>query len=131
MKTQQHGFIALISVLILSSVLLASTLSLAQFGIASRFFVLNLEQKAQSQKAAETCLEMMRIKVYNEPTYTKTTPTVYNFGTIECIVRSATSSGADSSVQVTGQSGDSITNLWAVINNQNGSTTNVIEKGSL
>ena len=130
MKTSEHGFIALISILIISSVLLVSTLSLAQFGIANRFFLLNLEQKATSQKAAEACLEMMQIKVYNDPTYTSNTRTSYTIGSTACDVVSATTSGSVSSIRVSGKSGDASTNLWAVINNTTGSTTMVVERGS-
>ena len=130
MRKTQDGFMALISILVVSAVLLVSTLSLAQFGIANRFFVLNLEQKTASQKSAETCLQMMRVKVYNDPSYTLNTRTTYNFPSTNCDVVSATSSGSISSVRVSGKSGDAVTNLWALINNTTGSTTRVVELGS-
>jgi Tfp pilus assembly protein PilV len=130
MKKEPQGFIALISILIVSAVLLASTLSLAQFGIANRFFVLNLEQKSTSQKSAEACLEMMRVKVFKDPTYTSHTRTTYTLPNLTCDVVSATTSGNVSSVRVSAKSGDAVTNLWALINNTTGSTTKLIEKGS-
>jgi hypothetical protein len=130
MQTRQDGFIALISILVVSAVLLTSTLSLAQFGIANRFFVLNLEQKTTSAKAAEACLQMMRVKVYNNPNYTSNTRTTYTFPSTSCDVISATSSGSVSSVRVSGKSGDAVTNLWALIDNNTGSTTRVLEYGS-
>ena len=126
----QHGFIALISILILSSALLASTLALAQFGIASRFFILNLEQKASSQKLAEACLEMMRIKVYNQPSYSNLTAQTFSLAGSTCTVVSATSSGSVSSVRVSAQEGTASTNLWALIDNQTGSTTKLYERGT-
>lgn len=134
MQSQQHGFIALISVLIISSVLLASTLALAQFGIASRFFVLNLEQKAGSQKLAEACLELMRVKVYNNPSYT--TVGTYDIGGGKCTVESidATSDPNKSKVKVRAAIGptgsEAVTNLEADIVKASGDVSRVEERGS-
>ena len=128
---KQHGFIALISILILSSVLLASTLALAQFGIASRFFVLNLEQKASSQKLAEACLELMRVKVYNNPLYNTTGE--YDIAGGKCNVETITANGSAvfSTVKVSAKVGpddaQASTNLEADIEKSTGSTTRVIE----
>ncbi len=63
----QQGFIALISVLIISSVLLVSVVSLAQFGVANRYFLLDLENKTKSQKLAESCVHVARLKVFQDP----------------------------------------------------------------
>ena len=138
MKPSQDGFIALISILILSSVLLATTLSLAQFGIASRFFVLNLEQKAASQKLAEGCLDMMRVKVYNNPSYSTGALTPYELAGGTCKIESVNPiSGASlfSTVQVSAEVGTTgtkaVTNLEADILKSTGSTTRVIELGAL
>ena len=135
MKQKQQGFIALISILILSSVLLASTLALAQFGIASRFFVLNLEQKAGSQKLAEACLELMRIRVYNNPSDTGLD--TYTIADGECTVESVNTNGNGnfSTVQVSAAVGpagsQAVTNLEADIVKATGSTTKVVEIDSL
>lgn len=137
MKQDQHGFIALISILILSSVLLASTLALAQFGIASRFFVLNLEQKAGSQKLAEGCLELMRVKVYNNPSYQTGPLDPYSMANGECRVMSVSANGSAnySTVRVSAEVGNdgtkATTNLEADILKATGSTTRIIEIDSL
>lgn len=134
MQSQQHGFIALISVLIISSVLLASTLALAQFGIASRFFVLNLEQKAGSQKLAEACLELMRVKIYNNPSYTILG--TYDIGGGKCTVETINTngSGSYSTVKVNAAIGpvgaQAVTNLEADIVKANGDVSRVVERGS-
>ena len=135
MKQKQQGFIALISILILSSVLLASTLSLAQFGIASRFFVLNLEQKAGSQKLAEACLELMRIKVYNNPSDTGLD--TYAIADGKCTVESVNTNGNGNftTIQVSAAVGpansQAVTNLEADIVKADGDILRVIEIGSL
>lgn len=133
MQTQQQGFIALISVLIISSVLLASTLALAQFGIASRFFVLNLEQKAGSQKLAEACLELMRVKVYNNPSYT--TLGTYDIGGGMCTVETIDATDSIvSKVKVRAAIGpvgsEAVTNLEADIVKATGDVSRVEQLGS-
>lgn len=134
MRKKEQGFIALISVLIISSVLLASTLALAQFGIASRFFVLNLEQKAGSQKLAEACLELMRVKVYNNPAYN--TLGTYDIGGGQCTVEAIDplSIPNKSKVKVRAAIGpagtEAVTNLEAEIVKDSGDLSKVTELGS-
>ena len=64
-SSKTNGFIALISILIVSSVLLVTTLSLAERGIAHRFFLLKHEQKSMSEQLAEACIHIARIKAYH------------------------------------------------------------------
>lgn len=127
---KEEGFIALISILILSSVLLATTLSLAQFGLANRFFILNLEQKASSQKMAEACLEMLRIKVYSDPAYTTTTKTTYILAGSDCSVVSVIGTGTKT-VKVSATEDGAITNLQADINSSTGDYISVTEVDAL
>lgn len=70
----EDGFIALISILILSFVLLVAVLSLAQFGITSRLFLLDLENKSASEQLAAGCVQVAIIATVNDPLYTLTTP---------------------------------------------------------
>lgn len=116
------GFIALISILIVSAVLLATTLGLAQFGLANRFLIMHLEQKTASEKLAEGCVQMARIKVYNEPSYTVSLRDVSIAGGT-CTINSVTNSGSASTIKVTATEGESISNLCVVVNNTNGSFT--------
>lgn len=120
--TQTGGFIALISILILSAVLLATTLSLAQFGIANRFFILNLEQKTASKKMAEACVQIARIKVYNDPTYTVTTPFSVTIAGSSCNIYSVyvPTGGSNTTIKTTAINGDTISNLCVVVNNTTG-----------
>lgn len=119
-SNSQNGFIALISVIIISVVLLATTISLAQFGIANRYFILHLEQKAVSEKLADACVHIARIMVYNDPDTDFNTPQSYPIGGEECTIVSIDPSGNESIVEVTAQSGDSVTNFRVRIDNTNG-----------
>lgn len=56
----------------LSVILLAAVISLAQYGITSRYALLILEHKATSQSLAEACVEVARIAVVNDPLYVTT-----------------------------------------------------------
>ena len=121
--TQTGGFIALISILILSAVLLATTLSLAQFGIANRFFILNLEQKTASKKMAEACVHVVRIKAYNDPTYTISTPTSISIAGATCTIYAVTVTGSNTTIKTKATNGDASTSLQVVENNTTGDFT--------
>jgi hypothetical protein len=116
----QNGFIALISILIVSAVLLATTLGLAQFGIANRFFILNMEQKASSKKLAEACVHIARIQTYNDPTFVRSTPLSVPLTGSTCTIVSITPSGNNSTIETSGQTGEAITNLSVVVDNTDG-----------
>jgi len=126
MKTSpaQSGFIALISILIISAVLLATTLSLAQFGIANRFFILNLEQKAASEKLAEACVHIARISAYNDPTY-RVIPADNGYIEIAgggCEIYSVSTNSGITIIEATASSSEAITNL-SVETDANGNFT--------
>jgi hypothetical protein len=116
----QKGFIALISIMIMSVVLLATTLSLAQFGLASRFFILDLEHKSASEKLAEACVHTARISVYNDPLYNPTSPVTIPVGDKSCTILSVQPNGNQSLVKVTATSGTATTNMQVLIDNTNG-----------
>ena len=125
-NTNERGYVALISILILSSVLLVTTLSLAQFGIASRFFILDLEFKTVSEKLAEACVHVARIKAYNDPAYEVEVddPVVVSFDGKECTIISVTpGSGSDddeTTIVTTNTSDDAVTNYIVVVDNTTG-----------
>jgi hypothetical protein len=113
----ERGFIALISVIIISVVLLATTIALAQFGIASRYFILHLEQKAVSEKLADACVHIARIMVYNDPKTDFDAAVSYPIGDEECSIVSITPDGDESIVEARGVVGDAVTNYSVVIYN--------------
>jgi hypothetical protein len=113
MKHNSRGFIALISIIIISVMLLATTLSLAQFGIASRYFILDLENKRVSEKLAEACVQVARINVYNDFSYSVLRPgTKTNIGGKECVIASVSSG----TIEAQATSSNSITNLRVKVN---------------
>lgn len=61
---RKEGYVALISILIISALLLTTTLSLTQFGIAQRFFMLQNENKVISYNLATACAELVYIYIY-------------------------------------------------------------------
>jgi hypothetical protein len=116
----ERGYIALISILILSAVLLVTTLSLAQFGIASRYFILDLEYKTVSEKLAEGCVHIARIRAYNDPTYEVNSPTTIAIGDGTCTFESVSPSGDETTIEVSNTSGNAVTNYEVVVDNTNG-----------
>jgi hypothetical protein len=118
----QNGFIALISILILSAVLLVTTLGLAQFGIANRFFILNLEQKASSKKLAEACVHIARIQTYNDPLLVRNTPLEVQIGDAgaKCTIVSITPNSNETTLETSAQTGEAITNLSVLVDNTDG-----------
>jgi len=117
-----NGFIALISILIISAVLLATTLSLAQFGIANRYFILDLELKTVSKKLAEGCVEMARIQTYTDPSYTvlSTSPTLVPLAGKTCTIRLVSRSGNNATIETVGISGSAVTNLRVTLDTRTG-----------
>lgn len=127
-RPRTRGFIALISILILSSVLLVTVLSLAQFGIASRVFLLDLEEKKASELLAEGCVHIARVYVYRDPDITvDTLPTIpphphgtFPIGESACTISAISRSNTINTVEVVAHSGRATTRYSVLIRNANG-----------
>jgi hypothetical protein len=119
---RQHGFIALIAIICMSVVLLTTTLSLAQFGIANRFFILNLEHKIASEKLGDACVHVARVSVYNDPLYTVSSahPITIPIHDSYCTITSITYSGNESMIEVEAVQKDARTQYRVVIDSTNG-----------
>ena len=115
-----RGFVALISVLIISAVLLATTLSLAQFGIANRFFILHLEEKMVSEKFADACVHIARIYAYNDPAYESNTPMSIEVAGGTCVIESIAAEDSESIIEVSATRNDAVTNFQVVVDNTDG-----------
>jgi hypothetical protein len=126
---EQRGFVALISILMLSVVMLATTLSLAQFGLANRSFLLDLENKQRSEKLAEACVHYARISVYNDPTYDADGVT-FPVDTESCTLVSVTPGGGQSIVRAQGMVHNAITNIEVAVDTATGSFLTWEEKVS-
>jgi hypothetical protein len=114
-----RGFIALISILIFSVVLLVTVLSLSYKGLSSRLLLVDFERKTQSEKFAEGCIATGIIAVINDPLYA-VTDKVVDVGSGECtltITPNSPSSGqSELEAHATSLTGNATTNYRVVIN---------------
>jgi len=70
MKTNhQSGYIALVSSIIISILLLAVTFAVSSNNFSSRFNVLNAEFKERSLALAEACVDTALLKLAQNPSY--------------------------------------------------------------
>jgi type II secretory pathway component PulK len=69
-RNNQKGFIALISVVIISFVLLLVATTLSTKGFYARFNILDSESKERSNALADACIETARLKLANDTSYT-------------------------------------------------------------
>ncbi len=115
----QHGFIALISTLIISVMLLVAVISLGQRGVIGRFLLLDFERKAQSEALAESCVNVATIAAVNDPSYTDSNH-VIPVGMLSCTIVSVTPLSGQSRIHAKGTTGGAITNYEAVINTSDG-----------
>lgn len=124
-RPTQQGFIALISVLIICSVLLVTVFSLAQFGVASRYFLLDMENKTRSERLAEGCIHVARIAVYNDPTINESdlSNTTIPIEDNSCVITSIqpdTPSSGKSTITTHAQSGMAETTYTVVVSASTG-----------
>ncbi len=65
----KSGYIALVSVIILSSILLLVTLEMANISYIARFNTLRTEEKEQSASLARSCLQIALVRLAENPDY--------------------------------------------------------------
>jgi hypothetical protein len=116
----QSGFIALISVTLVSVILLGMTLSLSQFGIVSRVNLLSYEEKHTSKALAESCVHYAQIFIANDSEYTLSTPQDLPVGDHTCTLVEVTKTGATHTIKTKGRAGDAATNLIVEIRTEDG-----------
>ncbi len=68
-KTRKSGFIALMSVIILSFALLLAVISFGGRGISGRLMLLDVERKSKSESLAEACVGLAEISIVNDSEY--------------------------------------------------------------
>ena|SRR3989338_10087446 len=86
----QKGFIALMSAIIISVVLLLMITNLSLTGFYGRFNVLDSELKERSSALAEACVDTALLRIANDPTYPYPTNDPINVDGNDCIIESAT-----------------------------------------
>jgi hypothetical protein len=112
---QERGFIALISVIILSAILLLAITSSGLASLFSRFNLLDAELKERSEAAADACTDIGLLQLATNPSFLGG---VYTLNTLdECRVGKVTSVGGGSQYQFFVQATSSktaVTNLQVV-----------------
>ncbi|MDR3643432.1 MAG: hypothetical protein P4L74_07480 [Candidatus Doudnabacteria bacterium] len=119
--TLQSGFIALISVIIISALLLAVTAALSTANYFARFNILEDEFKHHSNALAEACINFARGQVADNQGYVVVTPVSVAVGTDVCRIVSVSAFGGQTTINTqgiypNGGPDRSYTNLTVVLN---------------
>lgn len=85
----QSGFIAIMSAIVISTILIAVTFALSTTAIFARFNVLNSEYKNISSNIADGCIDIALLELINNPSYNPTNE-IKSFGTNTCTIVSIT-----------------------------------------
>ena len=87
---QNSGFMALMSAIIISVVLLLLVTNLSLTGFYDRSNILDGELKERSSALAEACVDTAILKLANDPTYSPTNEDVF-IGSDKCVINSISS----------------------------------------
>lgn len=109
------GFIALMSAVIISAVLMLTVVAGALSGIYARSNVLDAELKSRSRAVADACLEQALLLVTNDPGYGSSAPeTEYQkFNSIDACELTVSGAAPTKTISVQGSSTKAVTNLSA------------------
>ncbi len=92
LQNTNGGYIALISVIVISALLIAITFTLSFTGFFLRFNILDYENKNQSVGLAEACVDTTLFKLSSNPSYTGNED--ISLGTNTCHIGSISNSGS-------------------------------------
>jgi hypothetical protein len=125
-RYQEGGFIALTSVLIISSLLLIQSATVGNMSIMTHISLMKLGEKSKTDLVARGCLEVARIAIINDPLFSTVNRTVkvtpYESCNIEQVIPLSPDLGF-STVIVSSSSTYSESRYRAVIGHVTGSTT--------
>lgn len=109
---KRNGFMALISVVIISVILLLIATTLSMTGFAGRLNILDSEYKERSLGLAEACVDAAILRLAQTPTYAVNPPgVVVPVGVDSCNIRSITPATNPIVIQATASFQNSFTNL--------------------
>ncbi len=91
----EEGFVALITAIILSLILISITVTLNQSGYLTRSSLLDTEYKERSTALAEACANVALLKLANDPTYQVASPQQISVGTDSCWIHSVVTGTQD------------------------------------
>lgn len=108
MKNEHSGFIALLSVVIISTILLVVTTILSFSSFFTRFTVLESEYKARSKTTSEACLNIALLRIAK-----KITPegTIHLSDVDTCTIQSVTTINNQKIIRIQSIFEDSYTNI--------------------
>lgn len=123
MSTSNHkneeGFVALITAIVLSVILITAAVTLNLSGFFTRSALLDSEYKERSSALSEACVDTALLRLAADPIYqvASTTPQQLNIGgTDTCWIRSVTASGTQEIIETQGKFNEATTDLRIVVN---------------
>ena len=113
MRQHPKGYIALISVLLISVALLVAVASLSFSGYLNRFIILDAEAKDESLAYAEACASSAIGEVTKNSSYTPPAPPAneLNIGTGKCSIDSVVSAGSNRLINTSATVGKAVTKI--------------------
>lgn len=110
--TNQNGYIAIISAIVISIVLIAITLTLSFSGFFLRFNILGTEYKKVSYALAQGCVNTALVKLANDPSYSGPEDiTLDAMANKKCKIISVTGSGNSRTIKTQSVYQNSFTDL--------------------
>ncbi len=113
-KILQRGFMALISVILISAILMLIATSLSFSGFYARYNILDSEFKTQSTELAKSCIDAALIRLAHDYAYIPQNNKIF-FGNDSCAFESVLSSSSQKIIQVQANYKDFVTNMRVVI----------------
>lgn len=114
-KTNQRGFIAITTTMILMVILLVVATSLSFSGFFTRYNILDSELKKVSVALAEGCVDQALLELANDSSYSPSNQIV-SIGGNFCTIKNITTSGGEKNINVEADYQHYITNLSVKVN---------------
>ena len=114
----QRGFIALISSIVMSAILLLITTTLSLSSFFARFTILESEYKERSSTLAEACVDSALLKIALDNNYSPTNETV-SVGKDSCLIKEVTTNSQQKIITTQAKYQESYTNLKVTIQTNN------------
>lgn len=117
-QKNQKGFIALISAIVMSAILLLITTSLSLSSFFTRFTILESEYKERSSALAEACVDSALVKILLDNTYSPSNEMI-SVGENSCLIKKITTNSEQKTILAQGNYQESFTNLSVTVKNSN------------
>ncbi len=92
------GYAALISVIIISLILIALTAAAGTSGLFTRFNILEMQEKLQSNALAESCINLAMSRLTQNSTYSYPVPETMSFGQDHCTINNINGTGTQKQI---------------------------------